>query len=120
MLPAMTTYNGGCHCGAVRYHVTIDLAQPVIECNCSMCSKSGTLLAFVTPDDFTLERGDEQLTDYKFNRHVIHHAFCKVCGIKSFAYGLGPNGPMVAINTRCLDDIDRTKLNITQYDGKSR
>lgn len=114
------TYAGGCHCGAVRYTVTLDLSQPVIACNCSMCGRSGTLLAFVSPEDFNLDKGDEVLTDYKFNKHVIHHVFCKVCGIKSFAHGLGPRGPMVAINTRCLDDVDVQALNIQHYDGKSR
>lgn len=117
---AAKTYGGGCHCGAVRYTVTIDLDQPVIACNCSMCGRAGTLLGFVDPNDFTLEKGDEVLTDYKFNKHVIHHVFCKVCGIKSFAHGLGPRGPMVAINTRCLDDIDIATLNVQQFDGRSR
>jgi hypothetical protein len=113
-------YQGGCHCGAVRYTVTLDLSQPVIACNCSMCVRAGTLLAFVSPDQFNLDQGDEALTDYKFNKHVIHHTFCKTCGIKSFAYGLGPQGPMVAINTRCLDDVDVTTFNVMQFGGKSR
>ena len=115
-----TTHGGGCHCGAVRYHVTIDLAKPVMQCNCSICSKTATLLAFLTPDHFTLEQGDANLTDYQFNKHVIHHQFCKTCGIRSFAHGLGPSGPMVAINVRCLDDLDPATLTITQFDGKSR
>lgn len=117
---AAETRKGGCHCGAVRYTVAIDLSQPVVSCNCSMCVRAGTLLGFVDTDAFTLDQGDEMLTDYKFNKHVIHHTFCKVCGIKSFAHGLGPSGPMVAINTRCLDDIDVTTLNVVPFDGKSR
>ena len=111
---------GGCHCGKVRYAVKLDLAKPVISCNCSMCGRSGTLLSFVPADQFTLESGEDVLTDYQFNRHVIHHTFCSVCGIKSFARGTGRDGPTVAINTRCLDDVDLTKLKITPFDGKSR
>jgi hypothetical protein len=84
-----------------------------------MCGRAGTLLGFVGTSEFNLDKGDESLTDYKFNKHVIHHTFCKVCGIKSFAHGLGPKGPMVAINTRCLDGVDVSKLNVTHYDGKS-
>ena len=69
----------------------------------------------------TLEQGGESLTDYRFNHHVIHHLFCKVCGIKSFARGVGPNGKeMVAINVRCVDDVDPSSLAIKQVDGKSR
>ena len=116
-----STYSGSCHCGAVRYSVEADLSQPVIACNCSMCGRSGTLLAFVPLDKFTLEEGEDKLTDYQFNKHVIHHLFCKVCGIKSFARGVGKGGvATVAINTRCLDDIDITRLAVTPFDGKSR
>jgi len=114
------TYAGGCQCGKVRYEVKLDLGKPVISCNCSMCGRSGTLLAFVPADQFTLKSGENVLTDYQFNKHVIHHLFCSVCGIKSFARGVGPNGPTVAINTRCLDGVDIARLNVTASDGKSR
>ena len=111
---------GGCHCGAVRYRVDIDLTQPVITCNCSICGRTGTMLAFVPPQAFTLEKGEESLTDYQFNKKVIHHLFCKVCGVRSFARGQGPQGPMVAINARCIDDVDVAALKTHHYDGKSR
>ena len=114
-------YTGSCHCGAVRYTVALDLAQPVIACNCSMCGRAGTLLSFVPAENFSLEQGSEALTDYRFNHHVIHHLFCKVCGVKSFARGIGPNGKeMVAINVRCVEGVDPSTLTTKQIDGKSR
>ena len=116
----MPIHQGGCHCGAVRYRVEIDLAKPVLQCNCSICSRAGTLLSFVPAAAFTLERGEESLTDYQFGRKHIHHVFCKVCGVRSFARGAGPSGPMVAINTRCLDEVDAAALPVRQFDGKSR
>src|SRR5215470_5073687 len=85
-------YAGGCHCGAVRYTVEADLSQPVMSCNCSMCGRAGTLLSFVPSEKFKLEQGSDSLTDYQFNKHAIHHLFCKVCGIKSFARGQTPAG----------------------------
>lgn len=118
---APSTYTGSCHCGAVRYTVEADLSQPAIACNCSMCGRTGTLLSFVPIEKFKLEKGSESLTDYQFNKHVIHHLFCRVCGIKSFARGTARDGsPTVAINTRCLDDVEVSKLNVTPFDGKSR
>ena len=78
------------------------------------------MLQFVSPDKFTLEKGEDNLTDYKFNKHVIHHVFCKTCGIKSFARGTGKDGPTVAVNTRCLDDVEVGKLNVQQFDGRGR
>jgi hypothetical protein len=114
------TYTGGCHCGAVRYQAVLNLSGPVLSCNCSMCGRAGTLLTFVPAAQFTLLSGDDSLTNYFFNKHAIHHLFCKVCGIKSFARGKRPDGAeMVAINARCLDDVDVSQLTIQSIDGKS-
>src|SRR5215218_8279318 len=98
----MKRYTGGCHCGAVRYEVSADLDK-VVSCNCSICTKRGSLLAFAAADDFRLLSGDAGMTDYLFNNKVIHHLFCERCGVESFARGTAPNGSeMVAINVRCL------------------
>jgi hypothetical protein len=112
-------YSGSCHCGKVRYEVELDLSGGVVSCNCSMCGRTGTLLTFVDAGQFTLLSGENELTDYVFNQHNIHHLFCKTCGIKSFARGTGPKGPMVAINTRCLEGVDPAQLKLTHFDGKS-
>jgi hypothetical protein len=115
------TYTGGCHCGRVRYEVTLDLAEPAITCNCSMCGRSGTMLRFVPFSAFKLLSGADELTDYRFNTQVINHQFCRVCGIKSFASGKGPDGADTrAINVRCLDGVDLATIETRQFDGKSR
>jgi hypothetical protein len=113
-----TSYTGSCHCGAVRYTAEVDLSQPVIVCNCSMCGRSGTMLAFVPADKFTLEHGSDALTDYLFNKERIHHLFCKVCGIKSFARGTSADGrDMFAVNARCLTGVDLAQVPTKQVDG---
>jgi hypothetical protein len=114
-------YTGGCHCGRVRYRVTTAL-EPVISCNCSICSKRGSLLTFVPAEQFEHTAGsDEELTEYRFNKHVIQHLFCPTCGIFSYAKGTRPDGKaMVSVNVRCLDGVDLAALNITPFDGKSR
>lgn len=114
------TYEGGCHCGAVRYRVELDLAQPAVTCNCSMCGRMGSMLAFVPAPAFTLVSGDDALTDYQFGSKTIHHLFCKVCGIRSFARGENQGQPMVAVNTRCLDGVDPTTVPTVAFDGASR
>jgi len=112
-------YKGSCHCGKVRYSVALDLSQPVITCNCSMCGRSGTMLAFVPRSTFQLESGEQDLTSYKFNKNVIDHLFCSTCGIKPFAYGIDKEGkPTAAVNVRCLDDVDLSTLTSFAYDGK--
>jgi len=113
------TYTGGCHCGKVRFEVKVDLGR-VVSCNCSICSKTGAMLAFVPSENLTILSGQESLTDYQFNKKVVHHLFCSTCGIRSFGRGVGPGGKeMCAINVRCLDDVDIAGLSVTQFDGKS-
>lgn len=115
----MKTYEGGCHCGAVRYSVETDLAS-VLFCNCSHCSKKGFLLSFVPAAAFTLKQGEEALTEYRFNKKQIQHLFCKTCGVQSFGKGNGPDGAaMIALNVRCLDGVQLEELTITPVDGKN-
>ncbi len=116
------THQGGCHCGAVRYSVALDLGGPLTECNCSICGKSGSRLAFVPGDQFKLLSGEDHLTDYQFAKKHIHHVFCRTCGVRSFAHGATPEGgKMYAVNVRCLDDIDlaETAKNVNHFDGKN-
>lgn len=112
-------HTGGCHCGKVRFEVEMALDK-VLECDCSICSKRGTLLAFVPLEQFRILSGEDHLTDYQFNRHVIHHMFCNTCGILSFARAKNPQDgrDMAAINARCVDDVDIEKLSIQKFDGK--
>lgn len=112
------TYQGSCHCGKVRYRVDLDLSQPLVTCNCSMCQRMGSMLAFAPESQFTLEQGEGALTDYQFNQKVIHHLFCSTCGIRSFARGKMPDGsPMVAVNARCLEGVDLGTLKTHHYNG---
>lgn len=113
------TYTGGCQCGKVRYEAQMELGT-VNACNCSRCGKLGSLFAFVPASDFALKSGEDNLTDFQFNRNAIHHLFCSTCGIESFARGKRPDGTeLVAINARCLDDVDIDALEIKKVDGRS-
>jgi hypothetical protein len=114
-----TTYSGGCQCGAVRYEVSAEIGE-VMSCNCSRCQKLGWLLTFVPASDFRLTAGEDATSSFQFNKHNIHHLFCKTCGIESFARGKGPGGAeMVAINVRCLDNVDPDSFKVKKVDGRS-
>ena len=118
-MPEAKTYTGGCHCGAVRYEATTDLQQ-VVSCNCSICRMKGPLLTFVPAGAFTLKSGEDRLQDYQFNKKVIHHLFCRTCGVESFARGTAPNGAeMVALNIRCLDGVEPDSVEAMPFDGRA-
>ena len=118
-MPEMRKYTGGCHCGRVRFAVETEL-KPVITCNCSICAKRGSLFTFVMPGAVEpVAGGDEDLTPYEFNNHVITHMFCPVCGILPYAKGTRPDGQkMVAINVRALEGVDLDALEMTPFDGR--
>lgn len=114
------SYTGGCQCGAVRYQVSTDLDK-TFSCNCSRCGRLGTILSFTPADNFTLVSGENDMSEFRFNKHVIQHLFCKTCGIQSFGRGRGPDGTeMVAVNARCLDGVEPDELKPQKVDGRSR
>lgn len=115
----METRQGSCHCGEVTFSATGDFSN-VISCNCSICMRKGTILAFIPESSFVLQSGESNLTDYQFGKKAIHHTFCKKCGVTAFASGQMPDGSKIkAINVRCLDGIDLDQLKISKVDGKS-
>jgi hypothetical protein len=114
---ATEAHDGGCHCGAVRYTATLDLAEPVIACNCSICAAKGLLLSFVTADKLQIQRGEGELATYRFNTMNIGHRFCRICGVEVFGQ---VEGQGAAVNVRTLDDVDMAALKQQPFDGASR
>ena len=109
-------YQGGCHCGLIRFSVRI--ANPhAIACNCSICSKKGMINLIAQAEDFRLEQGEEDLVSYRFNTETAEHRFCRVCGVHPFSRPRShPNG--YDVNARCLDD-GHDFLSITPFDGQN-
>ncbi len=108
---------GGCHCGAVRYRVTVRSREGV-ECNCSMCTKKGYVHLIVAEDDFELLRGAADLTTYTFGTHTAKHHFCTHCGIHSY-YRPRSHPDKIDVNVRCLDDVDPSTFSLTTFDGQN-
>lgn len=114
----MHRIQGGCHCGAVRFESEVDLDGPVLACNCSICERVGFLHIFVGTDQFQLLRGQDHLTEYRFNSGVARHWFCSTCGVKAF-YRPRSHPDGLSINARCLDDVEIEALDIRPFDGRN-
>ena len=112
-------YKGSCHCGQVAFEVEGELKE-VMACNCSICSRKGSLLWFIPRDHFRLLTPEDRASTYTFNKHHIKHKFCTKCGIHPYAEASDRSGkPMAAINTRCLEGVDFAALPVKHFDGRS-
>lgn len=110
----MERMEGGCHCGAVRFAVVVREWR-VLDCTCSICRKKGILHLIVPAEDFSLLRGEEALSTYRFGTGVAQHRFCRTCGMHPFYVPRShPDG--FDVNARCLDaGISRFEVEV--FDG---
>ncbi|MDO9487052.1 MAG: GFA family protein [Sphingomonadaceae bacterium] len=93
-------------------------AVEVLDCNCSMCAKTGYLHLIVEKRDFRLLTDWSALTDYRFNSGTARHMFCSTCGIKSF-YVPRSHPDAYSVNLRALDDVSGLAVTVTPYDGRN-
>lgn len=113
------TYTGTCHCGQVSFEVTGEI-KGALSCNCSICQRKGSLLWFVPRADLKLLTAESNASTYTFNKHVIQHRFCPVCGIHPYGEGVDPKGhAMAAINIRCIEGIELDSIPVQHYDGRA-
>ncbi|QNM83651.1 GFA family protein [Sphingomonas sabuli] len=106
---------GGCHCGAVRFEAEVP-AEPVpaLDCNCSMCRRTGFIHLIMPHAAFDLLGGRDDLASYRFGTGAAEHLFCRTCGVKSFYQPRSHPGSW-SLNANCLDgDI---ALAVEPFDG---
>ncbi len=114
----MIEVTGGCHCGAVRFNAKADERPEMLDCNCSICARTGFLHLFIPHDRFELLQGTDDLTSYKFGSKQADHLFCKHCGVKSF-YQPRSHPESWSVNYNCLDAGHDLQPNITKFDGQN-
>ena len=69
---------GSCHCGAVRLRVP-HAPEWVGSCNCSLCTKTGWLVAYY-PDEAVTVEGETVAYIWGDRMIGIHH--CPICGLR--------------------------------------
>jgi hypothetical protein len=99
-------YQGGCHCGALRFEVDLDLEAGTVKCNCSYCAKSRFWLARAEPGDL---RAAGEATDYRGSNPVAHHFFCPRCGVHVYDRIDAPNmlgRAYINVSVACLENVE--------------
>ncbi len=97
--------NGSCHCGAVRFTVTLTEGfASARRCTCSICRMRGAVAVTSTPDAFRITHGEAKLATYRFNTKTARHHFCSDCGI--YTHHKRRSDPnQLGINVACLDGV---------------
>ena len=117
----LKTYQGSCHCGAVKFEADLDLTASSYRCNCSICRRTRFWPAVAKADGFRLLAGEGELTEYLFNTKKNQHFFCRHCGVRAFGVGNDtPMGKMFGVNLGCLEGVSEetlAKIPITYVDG---
>ena len=112
-------HTGSCHCGRIRFEAegTTDHAM---SCNCSICSRKGALLWFIPRSSLKLLTPDSAASTYTFNKHVVKHRFCPTCGIHPYGEGKdGSGNEIAAVNLRCIEGLDLSKIKVQEFDGRA-
>ncbi|KAI2783222.1 hypothetical protein F4815DRAFT_384832 [Daldinia loculata] len=116
------TYEAGCHCGYIKFSVTLSPPFPeykILNCSCSACSHLGYLLVYPKASDIVWHNNSrERCASYRFNTKQKDQMFCPKCGaslgidfldvFKEHVYG---------ISARSFYDIDLDTLTYKKMDG---
>ena len=101
--------SGGCHCGAVRYEMTAEVAHHAL-CHCTDCRKASgapvTAWAMAAADQVTVT--GEPLT-YASSEHG-RRLFCGACGTSLFYTNEVVFPGMIDVQSATLDDPDAIPL----------
>jgi hypothetical protein len=113
------TLKGGCHCGSVRFEVTLPQGlASARRCTCSLCRMRGAVAVTSTPEDFRLISGDDHLAIYQFNTMTAEHRFCSNCGIYTH-HKRRSNPDELGVNAACLEGLSPFDFReVTVYDGE--
>lgn len=114
------TYDGRCHCGAVRFRLRAEPITAGLRCNCSICVRKGAVmsLGYFPPDAFESLDGLAKLRCYQWGDLDVNHWFCPTCGIYPF-HDLTRAPGAYRVNLGCLDGLDVLSLPVTVFDGRS-
>jgi hypothetical protein len=112
----LVQHKGGCHCGRVKFTVAAPAEIEAVDCNCSICTRTGFLHLLVQKSHFHLLQGSDSLATYTFNTGTAKHLFCRFCGIKSFYVPRShPEG--YSVNVRCLEPGTVKTVTVIPFDG---
>ncbi len=113
----MQPYQGSCHCGAIKFSFEAEPFTGGVRCNCSFCSKRGTMVHLVSGEKFRSEVTEGALGTYQFGRRQAKHHFCRHCGVSTYSETERWPGQYI-VNLGCVDRVDTFALETRVFDGR--
>jgi hypothetical protein len=112
------TLNGACHCGQVRFRVTLaEGLSTAKRCNCSFCRMRGAVALTARAGDIVFIEGEDRLSRYQFHTRVAEHYFCPTCGIYTH-HRRRSNPNEYGVNAACLEGLSPFDFaEVPVYDG---
>lgn len=102
-----------CHCGAV--HVQVPHApEEVKECNCSICRRTGAILAYYSPKDVRVAGATDI---YMWGDREIEFHRCKVCGNFTHWSPVDKSYDRMGVNTRLMPPELLRDIRVLEFDG---
>ncbi len=96
---------GQCHCGSVKFRVSLsDGFNTIRRCTCSFCRMRGAVAVSANIGGIVFVQGEDMLTSYRFNTGAAQHFFCSRCGIYTH-HQRRSNQAQYGVNVACLDGV---------------
>ena len=113
-------YEGGCHCGAVKFAFDADEITDGLRCTCSICRRKGALMSsqVIPVDELKIDADPNDIGLYQFDSKIAKHYFCKKCGIYTHNETIRAPGNC-RVNLGCIEEIDLAALEVAVFDGKN-
>ncbi len=113
-------YQGGCHCGAIRFAYDGEEITQGLRCTCSICRRKGALMSTeaIPVDKLEIAANPEDIGLYQFDSRIAKHYFCKNCGIYTHHETIRAPGNC-RVNLGCIDELESGDLEVVMFDGKN-
>ena len=105
-----------CHCGAVRVQVP-HAPEEVKECNCSICRRTGALMAYYSPKDVRIIPESGATDIYMWGDREIEFHRCKVCGNFTHWSPVDKSLDRMGVNARLLPPELLADIRVLKFDG---
>ena len=114
----MSKMKGACHCGAVQITVPAPPME-VLQCNCSLCRKTGWTGGYWQPDTVVIAAAEGALNGYVQGDKTITVWNCTTCGSHTHWTPLTAPPERMGVNMRIFDLGSWGHLPVTEVDGAS-